>query len=127
MNNVVLSGYLNYTKVSKTQTGKTKFVGNIAVYRNKENNNTIYDYIRFNSYDEVADRMSQYQDGDQVLISGVLRHQKYEENGQTKYIDFVLVNHCGLISRKDTPVSTQYEEPYLDVEQIEIDPNSLPF
>lgn len=135
MNQVTISGYVNYPKFSKTSTGKSKYVGNLAVYRKQENEKPIYDYIRFVSYEKVADLMNDWSDGAEVMLTGQWRHEKYEINGEQKTSDFLQVSSAGLVKlkRQEQP---QYQPTYTnnsfstvddEVEEVYIPSDSLPF
>lgn len=118
-NRCELTGYINYPKVSATTTGKTKFTANISVYRGKNNDQNIYDYIRIEAYDDLATNLSQIGNNQEVKVMGQLRHQKYVNNGETKYYDFVIVDEVYVSTRyvaSETPVyvedvPTQTTEP----------------
>lgn len=114
VNLVQLAGYINYPKTGKTTSGKSTFTGSLAVYRRMgENNKKEYDYIRIKAFEDVADALATVQERQEVFITGTLRNDKYTDyQGNTKYDQYVLVNHpykeVGTFSASDYTTTEQY-------------------
>lgn len=131
LNQVSLAGYINYPKESKTLSGKTKFTGSMAVYRNtdQETKKAVYDYIKVIAYDDVANQLTLV-GKDEVVVFGTLRHDTYTNaEGETKFNDYVLVNgvyknitYQDMTNAEEVPVTYDYEPV-----SIYTDPDDLPF
>lgn len=94
INEVRLTGYVHFKKVSKTSKGDTKLSFSLNVFRNKpENGNAVYDYVQCVSYGEIANKLDLLEDGAECLIVGEWRHENYtDQAGNKKSIDFVKVD-----------------------------------
>lgn len=115
VNLVQIAGYLNYPKLSKTTNGKSHFTGSLAVFRTKkEGQNAEYDYIRIEAFDTLADLLANVKENQEILVTGQLRHNKWKDpmTGESKYTDFVLVNHCYKEIQTYRAEPTQTAEPY---------------
>lgn len=135
MNIVILSGNL-VKVVENTKVGDKSRVGNtLAVRRDYKNKNGEYDtdFIDFEIWGAQADYLVNYaKKGSKITISGCLRKETYESNGQTRYITKVLVDKVLDIAKtNDTPTINSQEQVNVAqkvvAEQQQINDNDLPF
>jgi single-strand DNA-binding protein len=106
MNQINLIGRITADAETKqTQTGKTKVLFTLAVQRTKEE----ADFILCEAWEKTADLIAQYtKKGDRIGITGSLRVEKYEKDGEKKTFTKVLVNSMYFLNEKkqdDTPKS----------------------
>ena len=103
-NFVELVGYLRYPDVKETRNGHLKYQAKVAipfVYRDretgeeKEGNN----YIKISAWNEVAQALSEVQEGAPVRVQGSFNERSYDGNckqcghAEKKYWTDVLVNN----------------------------------
>lgn len=93
---------------------------------NYEDETTWHNCVAFNKLAEV---MRDYcAKGKKVYVEGQTKHEKYEKDGETKYITKVIVNQLQILSPKDEaakPVETS-STAYENVDSVPFD-DSIPF
>lgn len=117
MNNVTLIGRITKDlELRSTSNGKSVCEFNIAVNRIGEGT----DFITCVIYGNQAENLCKYQDkGSQIAVSGSLRVDTYEKDGQRKYKTYVLTNNIEYLESKK---ATDKENLTVQEESIEIDP-----
>ena len=135
MNQVVLVGNITRElEVKKTTTSKSVLEFSIAVnegYGDKKRT----DFINCIAWEGRAETIAQYFDkGSKILITGRLRNEKYEKDGQTRYKSYVLVDGFEFM-QSNSVRSNEYESPVEESiddipsydEQVTYEQESLPF
>jgi single-strand DNA-binding protein len=98
MNQINLIGRITADAETKnTQTGKTKANFTLAVQRTKDE----ADFILCEAWEKTAELISQHtKKGDRIGITGSLRVEKYEKDGEKKTFTKVLINSMYFLSEK---------------------------
>ena len=136
MNKVILSGRLTKDPELKQYDNSCKAVFTIAVNRNKEE----ADFIGCEVWNKQAESLTKYQKkGNQIIVEGELRIDKYEKDGKDVYSTKVLARSIEFLgSKKDNEDkdAEQYKDmktktavdPYQEFgDTIEVDDDDLPF
>ena len=99
MNQVNLIGRITKKpEIRYTQNNKGVCEFNIAVNRIGQDQ---ADFITCVVWDKQADNLCKYQDkGNQIAVSGALRVDTFEKEGQRKYKTYVLVNNIEYLGTK---------------------------
>ncbi len=144
MNQINLIGRITKDlELRYTQNNKAVCDFNIAVNRTYTNEagEREADFINIQSWGKQAENLEKYQGkGSLIGVSGELRVNQWEDEGQRKYKTFVLANQIEFLSSKtsDTQSDTQNTFPNVDEikksdpfaefgQSIAIDDDELPF
>lgn len=135
INNVVLVGRLTAAPdLRKTPNGVSSLQGTLAVNRNFKNQNgeREADFINFQSWRGVADIIAQYcSKGALIGITGRLRVQSYEKNGERRYITEVIAETVTLLEKRNNNQnnnpSSGYNSPFDGANQLDLSDDDFPF
>ena len=98
MNKVILKGRLTATPELK-RTASDIFVTDFSIAANRRFNKEQTDFINCQAWRQTAEFISKYfTKGQEILVVGELHIEKYEKDGETKYITRVVVEEvefCG--------------------------------
>ena len=129
MNLVVLKGRLTKDpECRETQTGKSVASFTVACDNGKDRDGNKYpaDFIDCTAWEGLADMVAKwFSKGREIVVSGAIKTQKYEKNGQNRYRTYVLartVEFCGSANRR-----TDDTEKYEPDDFQPLDDAELPF
>ncbi len=130
MNNVNIIG--NLTKDVFTneyeKNGERKLVANGSLAVNETfGENTVVTYINFTAFNGKAKVLKDFTTkGSKIAITGRLRQNKYEKDGDTKYKTYVLIDNLELLETKETTEQRKKqnsEEPQNEKQNNQPQPN----
>lgn len=135
MNKVFLIGRLTREPELRYTDNNVAVVGfTLAINRDYKNQDGEYDadYINIVAWKNQAENVGKYlSKGSLCAVDGRLQTRSYEtENGQQRYITEVVANNVQFLDSKKKENDKPLEEnnPFAEFgEQIEINPNDLPF
>ena len=83
-----------------TQSGKA--IANITIAVNRKFKKDEADFFECTAWEKTAEIMAEYlRKGDQVGISGTLRKESYEKDGQKRYKTYIIVDSFDFIGSKN--------------------------
>lgn len=150
INRVIIDGFLgDHPEVRKTQSNKS--VCNISIAQTIKNSdgNEITKWYRINAWDRTADYLGMYcKKGDLILIEGRMDYRTWEENGQKRSVNEITAEKISMErygkyhepqNNQPAPQTYQPKPTYQqttmtpqnmipsEVNNIEVDPDDLPF
>lgn len=123
----------------QTTTSGVKIANiNIAVTRDRKNNNGEYDsdFFKLKAFNKLAETVSVYcHKGDMMMFEGTIQNNSYEKEGQKHYINEFLVNKIEFLSKaqKENKPSIEVNEqvekdPYEEMgDEVQLSADDLPF
>lgn len=140
MNAVTLIGRLcNENELRYTANDNAILSNTIAVRRDAKNKDGEYesDFIQITLFGKTAEFLNNYSNkGDLICVIGKIRNDKYtNQEGETRYSQYVRVSNVELLTPKKKEIGESQakevqktnQEYSIKTEQIEIDPDELPF
>ena len=135
MNKVFLIGRLTREPELRYTDNNVAVVGfTLALNRDYKNQDGEYDadYINIVAWKNQAENVGKYLSrGSLCAVDGRLQTRSYEtENGQRRYITEVVANNVQFLDskKKENDKPSEENNPFAEFgEQIEINPNDLPF
>lgn len=133
MNSIVLIGRITKDLELRTTEGQ-KSVCNFTLAVNRLGSEQA-DFINIAVWGKQAENLVEYQGkGSLISVCGALRVDNYEVDGQKRYNTYVLANNIEFLSARrngeETPVEKKndpFEEMGINVKNMPIDDNDLPF
>ena len=136
MNNVILTGRIT-KDLELRHTGNEKAVCNFTLAVNRIGQDQA-DFINIAVWGQQAENLHKYQGkGSLIAVSGSLRVENYEVDGQKRNKTYVLANNIEYLSNKstnetqETPVEESKSDPFVEmginVKNIPISDDDLPF
>ena len=137
MNNVILTGRIT-KDLELRHTGNEKAVCNFTLAVNRIGQDQA-DFINIAVWGQQAENLAKYQGkGSLIAVSGSLRVENYEVEGQKRNKTYVLANNIEYLSNKstgktteETPVEESKSDPFAEmgkkVSLEDYDDDSLPF
>lgn len=126
-NEMHLEGYLAWDgkPVKYTQTNKAVYGNGIRIWSGKDRKTgkTVYATMKFESWEEVATRLSQLGRGDKLNVKGYLKDNTYVNNSGTKVYDNKMVV-TEIINME--PGSSKYKNDSNQTQQSPQNQNSAP-
>ena len=137
MNSIVLIGRITKDlEIKYTESQKAVCNFSLAVNRIGQEQ---ADFINVAVWGQQAENLHKYQSkGSLIAVNGSLRVDNYEVDGQKRYNTYVLANNIEYLSSKnanneapeertETKVNDPFEEMGINVQNIPIDDDELPF
>lgn len=133
MNSIVLIGRITKDLELKT-IESDKSVCNFTLAVNRLGSEQA-DFINIAVWGKQAENLCEYQGkGSLISVSGALRVDNYEVEGQKKYNTYVLANNIEYLSARnkyEAPVEEKKNDPFeemgINVKNMPIDDSDLPF
>jgi single-strand DNA-binding protein len=127
MNKVILKGRLTADpEIKTTQNGNSVCKFTVAV--NRKFNKDITDFINCEAWRQTAEFISKYfSKGKEIALIGELHIDKYDKNGETKYITKIQVDEVEFCGNKGNNVETAKPQENTDVLEAVDDSDDLPF
>lgn len=115
INNVTLVGRLTKApEVNQTQSGMSYLTNNLAVNRNRKNENgdREADFINIVAWNKTAELIAQYcGKGSQIGVTGRIQTRNYDnQQGQRVYVTEVVVNQVALLDSKGNQQNQGYQD-----------------
>lgn len=116
MNKVILIGRITKNvELNQTQNGTAYVSNSIAVNRNYKNadGSISTDFINFVAYKSTAELMARYVNkGDRIGLTGSWNVRSYQnQQGQTQYVNELLVENIEFLQDKPQPQQQRYQQP----------------
>lgn len=135
INNVTLVGRLTAAPdLRKTPSNVSALQGTLAVNRNFKNQNgeREADFINFQAWRGTADIIAEYcGKGALIGITGRLRVQSYEKNGERRYVTEVIAETVTLLEKRNNNQNNNpsggYNSPFAGASQLDLADDDFPF
>lgn len=129
MNKVILKGRLTASPELKTTTSEI-YVTDFSIAVNRRFNKEQTDFINCQAWRNTAEFITKYfTKGQEILVIGELHIEKYEKDGETKYITRVVVDEvefCGSKSENKNADAPYSENGIKNFQEVAAD-DDLPF